>query len=81
MFVTSRVKVYSRQGCHLCEDAIAIVAQVCEAAGETFTVVDVDTDPALQAQFHDEVPVVHVDGETVGFWRIRPEALRAALGV
>ncbi len=79
--MTSRVKVYSRQGCHLCEDAIAIVTDVCVAVGVPFTVVDVDTDPTLKAQFQDEVPVVQVDGETVGFWRIRPEALRAALGV
>jgi len=75
------VKVYSREGCHLCEDAIAIVADVCADAGESFEVIDVDADPALKARFHEDVPVVHVDGQTVGFWRIRPEALRAALGV
>lgn len=79
--MTSRVKVYSRQGCHLCDDAIAIVADVCNDAGESFEVVDVDTDAELKARFHEDVPVVQVDGETVGFWRIRPDALRAALGV
>jgi glutaredoxin len=74
------VKVYSREGCHLCDDAIAIVADVCSDLGASFEVVDVDGDPSLKAQFHDDVPVVQVDGQTVGFWRIKPEALRTALG-
>ncbi len=77
----SRVEVYSRQGCHLCDDAIAVVADVCDPLGVAYDVIDVDADPHLKATFGDDVPVVHVDGRTVGFWRVKADVLRAALAV
>lgn len=77
--MAARVVVYVREGCHLCEPAIEVVSQVCSDAGEQWDVVDIDTDPALRARFTDDVPVVEVDGVRVGFWRIRAEAVRAAL--
>lgn len=78
--MTERVVLYTRQDCHLCEDALLVVRQVCDAAKVPFTSIDIDSDPELAKRYTDEVPVVTVDGETVGFWRIRPELLRAALG-
>lgn len=78
-FMSGRVQVLIREGCHLCEDALGVVADVCDDVGEPFQVVDVDSDPSLRERFSDEVPVVLVDGEVVGFWRISPEAVRDAL--
>ena len=75
----TRVEVYSRQDCHLCNEALAVVSQVCDEAGEGFQVIDIDARPELRAKYSDDVPVVLVDGEVVGFWRIRPELLRVAL--
>ena len=69
----------SREGCHLCDEAVGVVAEVCEELRESFEIVDVDGDAALSQRHGDEVPVVLVDGEIVGFWRIQPEALRNAL--
>lgn len=69
----------SREGCHLCGEALGVVADVCADLGESFEVIDVDGDPVLRERHGDEVPVVMVDGEVVGFWRIQPEALRHAL--
>lgn len=77
--MSARVEVLSRAQCHLCDDAIALVAQLCEELGESFTVTDVDGDAILKDRYGDEVPVVLVDGAVVGFWRIDPQALRAAL--
>ncbi|WP_062383598.1 glutaredoxin family protein [Demequina iriomotensis] len=75
----SRVILYGRAGCHLCDDARAVVAAVCAEAGEGFDEVDIDSDPALRARYGDEIPVVTVDDATVGFWRIDPGRLRGAL--
>ena len=36
--------LYTRPGCHLCEDARAVVARVCEELGESFSEVDITTD-------------------------------------
>jgi glutaredoxin len=74
-----RVTLYSRQGCHLCEEAEAVVARVCADLGEDYVVVDVDDDPDLQRRFTDEVPVTFVDGAQHDFWRVDETRLRAAL--
>ena len=41
--------------------------------------VDIDTDPALVAEFNDEVPVTFVDGRRHDFWRVSEDRLRTAL--
>ena len=74
-----RVVVLTRQGCHLCDEAIAQVAAVCAETGQTYGVVDVDSDPELQRRYTDQVPVTFVDGAQHDFWRVDPVRLRAAL--
>jgi glutaredoxin len=74
-----RVVVLTRQGCHLCEEAIAQVAAICADVGEAYRVVDVDSDPELQRRYTDQVPVTFVDGAQHDFWRVDPARLRAAL--
>jgi len=74
-----RVTLYGRPGCHLCEDARAVVSMVCTELGEEFIEVSVDGDPELQRRFGEEVPVTFVDGRQHDFWRVDPQRLRAAL--
>lgn len=76
----ARVLVYSRQGCHLCDVALGVVARVCAETGSSYDVVDVDTDPALQEEYGEQVPVTLVDGRRHDFWRVDEARLRAALG-
>jgi len=80
--VPAPVTLYTRAGCHLCDDAHGVVTAVLAQMGADpvdFQVVDIDTDPALRERYGDQVPVVTVAGATVGFWRIDPEVLRQAL--
>ena len=77
--MSPRVTLYSRQGCHLCDDARQVVARVCADLGESFDEVDVDTDADLVDRFGDEVPVTFVDGRQHDFWRVDEARLRAAL--
>ena len=74
-----RVVVLTRQGCHLCDEAIAQVAAICAETGEAYEVVDVDSDPELQRRYTDQVPVTFVDGAQHDFWRVDPARLKAAL--
>ena len=74
-----RVVVLTREGCHLCDEAIARVAAVCAETGERDAVVDVDRDPELRRRYTDQVPVTFVDGAQHDFWRVDPVRLRAAL--
>lgn len=75
----ARVTLYGREGCHLCDQARAVVEAVCAELGEGYVEVDVDTDPGLQDRFGEEVPVTFVDGRQHDFWRVDPDRLRAAL--
>ena len=75
-----RVVLYTRAGCHLCDEARPVVAQVAAEAGEQWAEVDVDTDPELVARHGEYVPVVTVDGVQQAFWRVDAARLRRALG-
>ena len=74
-----RITFYTRTGCHLCEEARAVLEQVCTELHEEYAEVDIDTDPDLVARFTDEVPVTFVDGRQHDFWRVDPARLKAAL--
>ena len=75
-----RVTLYGRPGCHLCDDARAVIARVCAELGESYVEISVDDDPALAQRFGEEVPVTFVDGRQHDFWRVDETRLRAALG-
>lgn len=79
----ARVRLLTRAGCHLCDDARLVVAQVCTEVGETYDEVDLDvlgaSDPALLRRYTDEVPVTFVDGAQHAYWRVDPARLRTAL--
>jgi glutaredoxin len=75
-----RVTVYGKPGCHLCEDAVEVVARVCDDLGTSYVEVDITTDPELQRRYGEQIPVVFVDGAQHDFWRVDERRLRAALG-
>jgi glutaredoxin len=73
------VTVVSRNGCHLCEVAEAEVERICAELGVPWEVTDVDADPELRAEYGEYVPVILVNGEEHGYWRVEEARLRAAL--
>ena len=79
--VPPRVVLYSKPGCHLCDDARAVVRTVCDELGESFDEVDISASPDLMDRFGEEIPVTFVDGEQHDFWRVDPDRLRSALSL
>lgn len=77
--MNERVVLYTRKGCHLCDNARDLVRGVCADEGVAWREVDIDSDALLRARLSDLTPVVEVDGVQVGYWRIRPELVRLAL--
>ena len=65
----------TRQGCHLCDDALGAL----RAVGVDPKQRDVDADAELFGLYDWRVPVVMVDGRVVAEGRIDREALRKAL--
>ncbi len=71
--------LYTRDGCHLCDDVKAVLDTVRTEIPFALTIVDIDTDPALQAMYGLEIPVVLVDGRKAYKYRVDPRALRERL--
>lgn len=65
MPTSHEVVVYSRKGCHLCDQVKSTLSRLESRGGLSFTwhEVDIDSDPDLQRQFNEEVPVVFIDGK------------------
>jgi len=76
----ARVRLYSRPGCHLCDDARAIIERVCEQCGTSYDEVDITTSAELLHEYGEQIPVTFVDGVQHDFWRVDEARLRAALG-
>ena len=74
-----RVVLYSKPGCHLCDDAREVIAAVCAELGETFDEVDITTSDELMREFGEQIPVTFVDANQHDFWRVDAGRLRAAL--
>jgi glutaredoxin len=72
-----RVVLYTRDGCHLCEEAL----RVLEAHGVTPECIDIDAIPELRERFDTCVPVVAVDGKIRFRGRVEAVLLRRLLGL
>jgi len=77
----ARITLYSRPGCHLCDDARVVIEKVCAELGTSYAEIDIDSDPELLRRFGEEIPVTFVDGRQHDFWRVSESRLRAALSV
>jgi len=73
--------IYSRPGCHLCEEMKSVVVQVIRSQRQPCTVeeVDVSTDADLEARYGMEVPVLVIDGRKVAKYRINAGELARVL--
>jgi hypothetical protein len=77
--MSARVVVLTRPGCHLCEDACAVVARVAADTGVEWQAQDITGDDALTSRWGEYIPVVIVDGEVHDWFRVDEQRLRAAL--
>jgi glutaredoxin len=70
--------VYSRPGCHLCDEMKAVVQRVVRTQQAPIQIeeIDISTDPELEARYGLEIPVLLVDGRKVAKYRIDEQALK-----
>ena len=73
------VTVYSRHGCHLCENAVNTLEGMCEELAFTIEVIYIDGNPELEKLYGHEVPVIHINGEHHDFFKVDPERFRTSL--
>jgi len=71
--------LYSRPGCHLCDEMKAIVDRVSRSMPLTVEVVDISADAELEARYGLEIPVLAMNGRKVAKYRVSEEELRRIL--
>lgn len=71
--------LYSRPGCHLCDDMKAVIARVARTVPLTLTEVDISTDPGLDSRYGMEIPVLCVDGKKAAKHRVTEAELARIL--
>src|SRR5271156_7063541 len=73
------VTMYTREGCHLCEEAKAAMIPILKALGARLQEVDIDDDPTLLARYNNDVPVIFVGPHLFAQHRIDAARLRRHL--
>ena len=73
------VTIYSRQGCHLCDDAHSTLESLREELKFEIEVIDIDEDPEFVKLYSDQVPVIHIDGIHHDFYKVDPLRFRSSL--
>jgi glutaredoxin len=59
----STVTLYTRPGCHLCDDARAAIERVRRREPFRLVEIDIESDDALHRTYLERIPVVELDGE------------------
>ena len=72
----AELTLLTRAGCHLCATAEETVARIAGEAGLTPSLVDVDGDDELRAEYGDRVPVVLLDGREHSYFTVDVVRLR-----
>ena len=57
------VVLYGRPGCHLCDDARALLERVRAELAFSLSERDIEQDDALHRAYLERIPVVTIDGE------------------
>ena len=66
------VTLYTRPGCHLCEEAKSLIAPLLAEFGARLREVNIDSDPELQERYNLDVPVIFLAGRKIAKHRIDP---------
>ncbi|MET0955516.1 MAG: glutaredoxin family protein [Cryobacterium sp.] len=83
---TAHLTLIGKPGCHLCDDARAVVTTVLQdlaaATGAPMLVLEEKSildDPALHELYVEDIPVLLINGLVHNYWRIDPVRLHTAL--
>ena len=73
------VTIYTRPGCHLCEEAKAQIAPLLKEFGARLTEINIDEDPELRARYDYDVPVIFLGARKAAKHRVDPAQFRRQL--
>ena len=75
----TRLIIYSRPGCHLCDEMKAIVRRVAASVPLVLDEIDISGEAELERLYGMEIPVLMMDGRKVAKYRVTDVELRRVL--
>ena len=78
----THLTIYSRPGCHLCDEMKTVVSNVATgmpAGTIAVEYIDISTDPTLDRVYGEEIPVLLIDGRKAAKYRITASELKGRL--
>jgi glutaredoxin len=73
------ITLYGKPGCHLCEDARAVIERVSADLGVAWEERDITQSEEDTRRYWEQIPVTLVNGVQHDFWRVDEARLRAAV--
>jgi glutaredoxin len=73
------VTLYTRPGCHLCEEAKAAIAPLLKEFGATLREVNIEEDPVLRERYGEDVPVIFLGARKAAKHRVDAKQFRRQL--
>jgi glutaredoxin len=75
----TKVVIYSKPDCHLCEEAKVVIQSAGCSARFTLEEVNIESDPELKRRYRYDIPVITIDGVEAFRHRVSLEEFRAAI--
>ncbi|HEY0407596.1 MAG TPA: glutaredoxin family protein [Pyrinomonadaceae bacterium] len=72
----AQVRLYTRPGCHLCEEARAEMLAAGCADEYELEEVNIDNDPALRHSYGLKIPVITINGSEAFIYRLNAAEFR-----
>ena len=79
--MTRSVTLYGRPGCHLCDDARAVLERLRASTPFALEEIDITADDALHARYLERIPVIALDGRELSDFFVDESGLLEALSL
>ena len=77
--MNTKVVIYSRANCHLCEEAEKNVREVLVEIHFGLEVIEINGDQELERLYGEEVPVITINGDVHDYYKVDKQRLLKAL--
>ena len=77
--MNTKVVIYSRVNCHLCEEVEKSVREVLTEIPFELEVIDINGDQELEKLYSEEVPVITINGDVHDYYKVDKQRLLKAL--
>ena len=74
-----KVQIYSRRGCHLCDEALQTLEILQRELGFEIDEIFIDGDSDLEYKYGEQVPVIHIENKLHDFFTVNPVRFRKAI--